>query len=177
VVAVTILPKRRHKPPVKRRRRQPRVESDRGQWHPRRSEEQVAKDVVTLCEYYGTPRTDRGLADALMFAVTHGRVRIPAKAHPRRRGPRSIWRGQMGLGLVTEVEKELQAGKTVTEAIEILQNRETRRRDSKDLTRRWDSDDFPDLEKRYYEAKRYWDEVRKRIAEGLFAWANSSPRD
>jgi hypothetical protein len=114
-----------------------------------------------------------------MFAARDGRIRIPAKAHPRQRGPRPIWRGgQPGSRLLSDVHKLQRAALprklSVTKAIRILQDNK-----SKNVAKRrhWDSDDWPELEKGYYEAKRYWDEVRKQMVAAIAAWVINFPRD
>jgi hypothetical protein len=158
---VTILPKRRHRPPTKRRRRPTTL-----------SREQAFKELERLCDYYGiSAKTAPEAIFAVYLALQDGLIRIPAKLRPpKRRGPRPIWEGDVGLKLLIDVARERRAARprklSLAAAIRILQGREPQTLAGHPWSapawsgRPWGHYDARELEKRYYDARGYWTRVR-----------------
>ena len=137
------------------------------------SRSQAFKELERLCNHYGTSaRTPLDALFAVYLALQDGLIRIPARLRPRQPGPRPIWQGDLGFGLLVEVAKlrhaalvhvKLPRKMTIAEAVRTLQDREPKK---------WAQ--YNDLDKRYYDAKRHWDKVRKRFASELFNLVRNS---
>ena len=70
------------------------------------SRSQAFKELERLCNHYGTSaRTPLDALFAVYLALQDGLIRIPARLRPRQPGPRPIWQGDLGFGLLVEVAK------------------------------------------------------------------------
>jgi hypothetical protein len=133
---------------------------------------EIVREIARLFDRYGidrSPGRDRScdgerFQQALYLAVSEGLLRVPHAS-----GASSKWKGKLGLELVEAVETlQVQRGfrrtgpamrlkptKSVSQAI-----RELRLQDPD----KWEDYLSGDLEKRYYEAKKYWTYPRRLIA-------------
>jgi hypothetical protein len=130
------------------------------------SREQAFSELVRLCDYYGTSsKTALEAIFAVYLALQDGLVRVPPHLHRRRkRGPRPIWEGPIGLELLSDVEKVRRAaGGELTDYEAITKLQESN-------SKKWGEKRYPNLDKRYYDAKRYEADIRRQFAAALMRY-------
>jgi hypothetical protein len=116
----------------------------------RLSPEQAVEDIGRLCDHYRLPRNSANASLALHLAIGDGLIKVPRELG-RVRGRRSIWQSDKGIELVGEVGKRHRQARregrksTIAGIISELQA---------DEEAKWGQ--YANLEKRYYDAKRYW---------------------